>query len=212
MALLDDLKWRYATKKYNPSKRVSEEKIDKIIEAARLAPSSYGIQPVRVVCVSNQEIKKYMVPVAWNQRIIADCSHVLVFAAWDNYTPERVTNMFDVTTNEREIPQGSAFGSNTDNIANSHYKMSTEETIRDTERQACIAFGLAIAQAAELKVDATPMGGFDKFALDDMLGLNEKGLKSVYLLALGYRESEGDWMVNQKKVRTPKEDFVLKLN
>ncbi|UZR96816.1 NAD(P)H-dependent oxidoreductase [Chondrinema litorale] len=212
MALLDDLNWRYATKKYDSNKKISAEKVTKILEAARLAPSSYGLQPVRVVSISNQELKEKMVPVAWNQQIIADCSHVLVFAAWDQYTSERVNDIFDYTTSERDIPKGTAFGSRSEQVANSQIEMEAYDALQDTKRQACIAFGMAIAQAAELKVDTTPMGGFDNEDLDKLLGLDAKGLKSVYLLAMGYRNSEDDWLVNLKKVRKPMEEFVIEIN
>ncbi|UII25726.1 nitroreductase family protein [Fulvivirga maritima] len=192
-------------------KKVSDDDIAKIVEAARMAPSSYGIQPCRVIAVSNQELKEKMVPVAWNQKIVAECSHVLIFAAWDKYTSERVHNIFDYTTDQRGTPRGSAFGSHTEAIANSQIEMTDEEALQDTSRQACIAFAMAIAQAAELKIDNTPMGGFTNSEMDELLSLNEKGLKSVYMLALGYRQTEGDWLVDLKKVRTPTEEFLIEM-
>ena len=95
MALLDTLEWRYATKKYDPTKKVAQEDLDKILEAARMAPSSSGLQQFRVIVITNQELKEKIVPVAWGQQIVADSSHLLVFAGWDRYTDERIDKTFD---------------------------------------------------------------------------------------------------------------------
>ncbi|WP_447640385.1 MULTISPECIES: NAD(P)H-dependent oxidoreductase [Chitinophagaceae] len=208
MALLDDLKWRYATKKYDATKKVSEEDVHKIIEAARLAPTSSGLQPFRVVLISNQELKEKLVPIAMDQQIVADSSYVLVFAAWDKYSEERIDAIYDRTTDERELPRG-RFSSYTDRLKGAYLNQSAEQNFAHTARQAYIAFGIALAQAAELKVDTTPMEGFFNDQLDEVLGLKEKGLKSVTMMAIGYRDAEGDWLASMKKVRNPKEDFVI---
>ncbi|WP_445956975.1 nitroreductase family protein, partial [Yeosuana sp.] len=96
MELLDKLNWRYATKAMN-GKKVAQDKVDRIIEAARLAPTSSGLQPFEIMVITNQEVKEKIKPVAWNQSVITDCSHLLVFAAWDTYTAERINKMFDLT-------------------------------------------------------------------------------------------------------------------
>ncbi|WP_394678680.1 NAD(P)H-dependent oxidoreductase [uncultured Sphingobacterium sp.] len=207
MSLIEDLNWRYATKKYNPDKKISQQDVQKIVEAARLAPSSYGIQPYKVFAIGNTALKNKIFEIGWNQQIIKDCSHLLVFCAWDNYTAERVEGFFNYTSQVRETSKD-AFGSATAGIIASQVNMTPEEAFIDTAKQACIGFAMAIAQAAELKIDNTPMGGFQNAAMDALLGLKEKGLKSVYMLALGYRSDEGDWLVNLKKVRTAEADFV----
>ena len=211
MALLEDLKWRYATKKYDPSKKVAQTAIHEITEAARLAPTSSGLQQFRLLVISNQELKEKIVPIAMGQQQIADCSHLLVFAAWDKYTEERIDSAFDYATDERGLPRGK-FSSYTDRLKGAYLAQSAEENFVHTARQAYIGLGLAIAQAAELKVDSTPMEGFNNEALDTLLDLKSKGLKSVVLLALGYRDKENDWLVDMKKVRSPKEHFVFELN
>lgn len=208
MALIDDLKWRYATKQYDSSKKVSQEDIDKILEAARLAPTSSGLQQYRLIVVTNQEIKEKIVPIAWDQQIIADCSHLLVFAAWDRYSEERIDTMFDYTTDERNLPRG-RFGSYTDKLKAMYLPQSAEENFVHTARQSYIGFALAIAQAAELKIDSTPIEGFLPDKLDELLDLRSKGLRSVTLLPLGYRDAAGDWLAGMKKVRNPKEEFVM---
>ena len=208
MSLLDNLQWRYATKKYDPTKKVDQEDVDKIVEAARLAPTSSGLQQFRVIVITNQELKDKIVPIAMDQQVVADCSHLLVFAAWDHYTKERIDQIYDYTTDERGLPKG-RFASYTDRLKALYLPQSADQNFIHTARQAYIGFGLAIAQAAELKVDSTPMEGFNNDELDELLGLNSKGLKSVTLLPLGYRDAEGDWLVNMRKVRNPKKEFVI---
>ena len=211
MALLDDLKWRYATKKYDPAKKVAQADVDKIIEAARLAPTSSGLQQFRVIEITNQELKDKIVPIARDQKIVADCSHLLVFVAWDKYTDERIDGQFNYITDERDLPRG-RMSSYTDQLKKKYLNQTDEENFVHTARQAYIGFGLAIAQAAELKVDCTPMEGFNNEKLDELLDLRSKGLRSVLLLPLGYRDAENDWLVNMKKVRKSKEEFVIKYN
>ncbi|MDD2305440.1 MAG: NAD(P)H-dependent oxidoreductase [Prolixibacteraceae bacterium] len=209
MALLDDLKWRYATKKYDPTKKVAQEDVDKIIEAARLAPTSSGLQQFRVIEITNQELKDKIVPIAMDQQIVADCSHLLVFVAWDKYTAERIDGQYDYITDERELPRG-RFGSYTDRLKSLYLNQTEEQNFVHTARQAYIGFGLAIAQAAELKVDSTPMEGFNPDLLDELLYLRSKGLRSVLLLPLGYRDAENDWLEKMKKVRKLTDEFVIK--
>ncbi len=208
MALLEDLKWRYATKKYDPTKKVAQEDVDKILEAARLAPTSSGMQQFRVIVITDQELKNKIVPIAMEQQIVADCSHLLVFAAWDRYTEERIDKIYNYTTDERGLPRG-RFKSYTDKLRALYLTQTAEENFIHTARQAYIGLGLAIAQAAELKVDSTPMEGFIGEELDELLGLQSKGLKSVLLLPIGYRDAENDWLVNMKKVRNPKDNFII---
>jgi nitroreductase/dihydropteridine reductase len=208
MAVLDSLKWRYATKKYDPTRKVAQEHVDKIVEAARLAPTSSGLQQFRVIVITDPEIKKQIVPIASGQEIVADASHLLVFAAWDKYTAERIDGVYDYTTDVRELPKG-RFAAYTERLKNVYLNQSDEENFVHTARQAYIGLGLAIAQAAELQVDTTPMEGFNNAQLDELLDLPAKGLKSVLLLPLGYRDNDNDWLVSMKKVRIPKEEFVI---
>ena len=208
MALLDDLKWRYATKKYDPTKKIAQADVDKIIEAARLAPTSSGLQQFRLIVITNQELKDKIVPIAKDQQIVADCSHLLVFVAWDKYTDERIDKQFNYITDERGLPRG-RMSSYTDRLKKLYLNQTEKENFVHTARQAYIGFGLAIAQAAELKVDCTPMEGFNTDELDELLDLRSKGLRSVLLLPLGYRDAENDWLEKMKKVRKPKEDFVI---
>lgn len=206
MELLDALQWRYASKKMN-GKQVPEEKIERILEAVRLAPSSMGLQPYTVLVIKDAELKKQILPIANNQQQVVDASHLLVFAAWDNITAEQVDEYIQLTAETRGIPVESldAFKGMLLNIA----ARPAEENFQWAARQSYIAFATAIAAAAEEQVDATPMEGFNNAALDSLLGLKEKGLRSITLLPLGYRDVENDWLAKFPKVRREKEKLFL---
>lgn len=210
MALLDTLEWRYATKKYDPAKKIAQEDVDKILEAARMAPSSSGLQQYRVIVITNQELKEKIVPVAWGQQIVADSSHLLVFAGWDRYTDERIDRTFDQMNTSRGLPLNT-----TDEYKNRLKEqlasLTEEQQVAHAAKQAYIAFGLAIAQAAELGIDATPMEGFSNIELDQLLGLDKLGLRSATMLPLGYRMEGEDWLLKLKKFRLPKEEFLIEL-
>ena len=207
MALLDDLKWRHAVKAYDPNKKLDKAVVEQIVEAARLAPTSSGLQQFRLVVVGNQELKEKMVAGALNPDCMRECSHVIVFAAWDEYTPERIDAIYDKTTDERGLVRG-RFKRYTDMLKENFGKMSKEEQFQHAANQSFIALGVALAQAAELKVDSTPIGGFDPKLVDELLGLPAKGLRSVSLLYLGYADDERDWLGKMKKVRNSMEEFA----
>lgn len=209
MSLIENLNWRHAVKAYNPAKKVSQEDLNKILEAARLAPTSSGLQPFRVIVVENQDLKNKMVEGALNPEVMRDSSHVLVFAAWDSYSNEKIDKVYDYTTDERDLPRG-RFESYTDKIKTMYNAQTPEQHFAHTARQTYIALGLAMAQAAELKIDSTPAEGFSNEVVDEILGLKELGLKSVSLLYLGYRDQDNDWMASMKKVRIPMEEFIIK--
>lgn len=206
MELIDKLKWRYAAKAMNGQK-VAQEKIDTIIEAASLAPTSSGLQPFEIMVVTNQEIKEKIRAIGWNQPVITDCSHLLVFAAWDNYTAERINKMFDLTNEIRGF-KNEGWENYRQMLLGMYPQRDPEVNFQHAARQAYIAFSQAIAAAAFEGVDSTPIEGFDENALDEILGLIEKGLRSCVILPLGYRDAENDWLVNLVKVRKSKEDLV----
>lgn len=206
--LIQKLQWRYATKKMNPLKVVPTEKVERILEAARLAPTSSGLQPYEIIVVTNNALREKIKPIAWNQNQITDGSHLLVFAAWDNYTAERINHMFDLVNEER--------GTTNEGWENYRKMLLSTYPARDPQvnfehaaRQAYIGLGAALIAAAYEEVDSTPMEGFDPKALDEILNLGSLGLRSVAILPLGYRETEGDWLVNLKKIRRPREEFVV---
>ena len=210
MELIEKLNWRYAAKAMNGEK-IAQEKVDNIIEAISLAPTSSGLQPFEVIVITNQEIKEKIKPIAWNQSVITDCSHLLVFAAWDTYTEERINKMFDLTNEQRGFTN-EGWENYRKQLLTTYPSRSAEENFNHAAKQAYIAFSQAITAAAFEGVDSTPMEGFDPNALEEILGLKEKGLRSCVVLPLGYRDSEKDWLVNLKKVRKSKEDLVTVLD
>nr|WP_311447392.1 NAD(P)H-dependent oxidoreductase [uncultured Porphyromonas sp.] len=207
MSLIEDLHWRHAVKAYDPTKKLSQEDLMKIVEAARLAPTSSGLQQFRLIVVGDQDLKEKMVAGALNPDCMRECSHVIVFAAWDEYTPERIDAIYDLTTDERGLVRG-RFKRYTDMLKENFGKMDKEAQYQHAANQAYIALGMALAQAAELRIDSTPIGGFDPKLVDELLDLPSKGLRSVCLLYLGYADPERDWLGQMKKVRNSMEEFA----
>lgn len=201
------LRWRYATKKFDPGKTVPEDKLDRIIDAIRLAPTSSGLQPFELLIVENPGIRAKIQAVAWNQAQVTEASHLLVFAAWDDITADRVNMMFDLTNEMRGfINEG--WESYRRQLLGTVASRGTEGNHQAAARQAYIALGIALTAAAFEEVDATPMEGFDPIAVDEILDLKPRNLRSVILLPLGYRAQEGDWLVNLRKVRRTRDHFV----
>lgn len=208
--LNDLLNWRYATKKMDPSKPVPQEKVDAIIEAIRMAPTSSGTQPFEVFVVTNPEVLAEVRKAASDQSQITDGSHLLVFAAWDNYTSERIDTVVDLNVQARgDLPMLHAYY---DRLKSNYLPRDAEVNYAHAARQAYIALGIALVAAAEQEVDSTPMEGFDPAAVDAILGLKERGLRSVVLMPLGYRDSSGDWLAPMGKVRKSRDTIVTEVN
>lgn len=208
--LNDLLNWRYATKKMDPSKPVPQEKVDAIIEAIRMAPTSSGTQPFEVFVVTNPEVLEEVRKAASDQSQITDGSHLLVFAAWDNYTSERIDTVVDLNVQARgDLPMLHAYY---DRLKSNYLPRDAEVNYAHAARQAYIALGIALVAAAEQGVDSTPMEGFDPAAVDAILGLKERGLRSVVLMPLGYRDASGDWLAPMGKVRKSRDTIVTEVN
>ncbi len=207
MSLIDKLQWRYATKKMDPAKAVPQDKVDQILEAIRLTASSSGLQPYEVLVITNKEIREKIKPIANGQSQIVDCSHLLVFAAWDNYTAERINNAFDMTEKIRNFTSeaGTAYRQM---LLKVYPARDAEINFTHAAKQVYIGLGTALIAAADAQVDSTPMEGFEPQALDTILSLKEKGLRSVVMLPLGYRKADEDWLLNLEKVRRTKENFI----
>lgn len=207
MSLIDKLNWRYATKKMDAGKPVPQEKVEQVLESIRLSASSSGLQPYEVIVITNQDIRQRIREAANNQSQITDCSHLLVFVAWDNYTADRINAAFDMTEAIRNFTSesGTAYRQM---LLNTYPARDAEVNFIHAAKQAYIGLGTALIAAAYEQVDCTPMEGFSPTAVDEILNLKAKGLRSVVMLPLGYRNSEEDWLVNLKKVRRPKEQFI----
>ena len=211
MSLIDTLNWRYACKNMDAEKPVEEEKVDRILEAIRLTATSSGLQQYELLVITNKEIQAKLQAIAWNQSQVTAASHVIVFAAWDHYTEERINMMFDLTNEIRGF-KNDGWEAYRQMLLSTYPKRDAEANYQHAARQAYVALGTALIAAAMEGVDSTPMEGFDPAAADEILGIRELGLRSVVLLPLGYRKEEGDWLVNLKKVRRPMEDFVTRID
>ena len=209
--LNDLLNWRYATKKMDADQTVPEDKVEAILDAIRLAPTSSGLQPFEILVITDKDIREKLKDAAYGQEQLVDGSHLLVFAAWDNYTDDRIDMVRDET--------GAARGGVTDRLMDYYKNLKGTYTARDAEvnfqhaaRQAYIALGVAMVAAAEQQVDATPMEGFDPDKFDAILGLREKSLRSVVILPLGYRAAEGDWLKDAPKVRRDRSRLFTRID
>lgn len=198
MSLKDSLSWRYATKRMTGGK-VPQEKVDKILEAIRLAPTSFGLQPFKVIVIEDEKLREEIFNTACQQPQIKEASHVLVFAANKKVTAEQVQEYMELIATTRGIPVESldGFKAMFDGIVAG----TAEQNFVWTARQAYLAFGVGIVAAALEQVDATPMEGFNPQAMDRILGLEEQNLGSTTILTLGYRDEANDSLVKAAKVR-----------
>lgn len=207
--LSDYMGWRYATKKMKAATPVPQEKVDAIIEAVRLAPTSSGLQPFELLVITNKELRAEIAKAANNQAQVTDGSHLLVFATWDNYTEERIDEVVNLTVEARgDMPTLRGYF---DFLKANYLKRDPEVNYAHAARQTYIALGFALMAAAEQEVDSTPIEGFSPDAVDAILGLRERGLRSVVLLPLGYRDQEGDWLLPMPKVRKSRSVMVTEL-
>jgi nitroreductase/dihydropteridine reductase len=205
MSLLDDLNWRYATKKMDPTKKVSEVKLTQIKEAVRLAASSYGLQPYKVLDIQDPELRLKLKPLCWNQSQIVDASHVLVFCNYIDFREKDIDNMMRLKTEISGLDPEKVVGYG--NFVKGKLKeKSKEEMFHWTAKQAYIALGNALMACAELKIDSTPMEGFETAQVNELLQLEKENLNACVMLAIGYRSAEDSNQYAQK-VRRASEDL-----
>ncbi len=206
MELLKSLLWRYTTKQMN-GHTVSEEKLNAIMEAIRLSPSSLGLQPYTILVISSIKMKSELKAMSGSPLLISQSSHLLVFAAWTDvslkHIHEHITNMADTW----KVPEAAFNGIK--EMLLSVAQQPKEDNFNWNARQAYIALGVALVAAADQKVDATPLEEFNHEALDNYLGLKPKGLRSVALLALGFRDEADEALARQPKVRRQKEKLFV---
>lgn len=209
MKLIRNLQWRYAVKKYS-NELVSEDKIDQIIEAINLSASSCGIQPYRLFVITNPEVRQKLAVGSFNTQIQAS-SHLLVFAALNKITSEYITGYIAMMEQQRNLENG-ALNVLRDALTAYFSTQTSEQNAIWSDKQAYIGLGTALIAAAELKVDATPMEGFDPNVFDDVLSLSEKGLHASVIISLGYRDTSNDYLASMPKVRLPINEFSSKIN
>lgn len=207
-SITDALAWRAAVKVYDPTKKISTEELETILEAGRLAPSFYGLQPWKFVVVSDDETKQKLAAAAWNQPQVTSCSHLLVLARRTDIDEGLAEELIQTTASTTGVTQQSLSGFK-DALMAFISGMDEKARIQMATGQVYIALGTMVAAAASIGVDNSPMGGFDHAQFDEILGLKEKNAASVVIMALGHR-SEKDEYSKRPKVRFATDDVVIK--
>ncbi|UGU17091.1 NAD(P)H-dependent oxidoreductase [Sinomicrobium kalidii] len=203
--LIESLNWRYATKKFDPSRKVTAEDLKTLKEAIRLSASSYGLQPYEVLVIEDPEIRKQLKEASWGQTQITDASHLIVFANKTNVTAKDTEAYMNNISKTRNIPVENLSGFS-DMINNTVISLPQEAKHTWTAKQTYIALGSLLAAAAELRIDACPMEGFDPEGYNRILGLDKKGLNASVIATIGYRAQEDDTQ-HYAKVRRPAEEL-----
>ena len=196
--MIQDLQWRYATKKMN-GEQIPTDKLDKILEATRLSASSYGLQPFTIIVVSDKELKLRLKAAAYNQEQVGTASEVLVFCIPTSITLADVDQYIALTVSERGLTVEDLAGLK-QMIVSTILELTAEQQQEWSAKQAYISLGTAMATAAQERIDACPMEGFDAAQFGEILELEKHGLKAVVILPLGYR-SPDDASAQDKKVR-----------
>ncbi|MDI9860910.1 NAD(P)H-dependent oxidoreductase [Flectobacillus roseus] len=207
MSLVKSLEWRYATKKYDTSKQLSDEQYEDLLSSVQLAPSSYGLQPYRFITVTNPTKLEQISKAAFGQPQISTASKVLVVAVETNISNETVKNYIDKATIARNTDRKNLEAR--EEFVNARLALlSSDQKIEWAEKQAFLAIGILVSAAAEAGIDASPMEGFDPKQVDEILGLKEQHLKSTLLFALGFRSSEDEFATIPKIRKTKEELFI----
>lgn len=206
-SLLKALEWRYATKRMNGND-VSDEKLNTILEAIKLAPSSLGFTPYSILVIKDKATREKMLPHCYNQPQVVEGDVMIVFAAWTNFNEGQVDKYMAEIAAKRNVPVESLNGFAA-NIKGKIKNSTHEQLMIWAEKQVYIALGFGLTAAAIEGVDSTPMEGFVPAGVDEVLGLKEKGLTSVCLLALGYRDEEKDFLSKAPKVRRANEELFI---
>lgn len=201
MSLIQSLKWRYATKKFDTKKSIAPEDMGVILEAIQLTATSYGLQPYKVLNIANKELRQQMQAASWGQAQVVEASDVLVFCAYTNITADMVDTYVARKATIQSIPPKNLEGYS-DFMKSKILEKSPKELIDWNAKQIYIALGNLLAICGELEIDACPMEGFEPEKYDKMLGLKEKGLTAVLVCPIGYRSAE-DFTQHSPKVRKP---------
>lgn len=203
---IEDLNWRYATKKFDNEKELSEENLNTLLQSIQLTASSYGLQPYEVIVVKDMETREKLKAAAWNQTQITDASYLLVFANLESVSEKYVDTYLDNIASTRDLSREDLKGME-DMIKNTTLKLPAEEQNNWAAKQAYIALGNLLSAAANLKIDSCPMEGFDAGKFDEILGLKSRNLTTAVIAPIGYRSSE-DTYQHLTKVRKSKTDLI----
>lgn len=207
MSLTDKLKWRYATKKFDATKKLSQEQLDNLLAAVQLAPSSMGLQTYKVIVVSDPETRAKLREVAYNQPQITDASHLFVFAAETNVDEAYGKKYIDHIAHTRQVDRETLAGFE-QSVLGAIGRLNDEQKTVWGLKQSYIALGVLVSAAADASIDACPMEGFQADKFDEILGLKEKGLTTGAIAAVGFR-ADDDHFSKLAKVRRPLEDLFI---
>ncbi|RFZ82718.1 NAD(P)H-dependent oxidoreductase [Mucilaginibacter terrenus] len=207
MSLVDKLQWRYATKKYDPTKKLSAAQLEELLDAVQLSPSSIGLQHYKILVIENPEIRAKLREAGNNQSQITDASQLFVFAAITNLNEEYAKEHINLVAKTRKVNRDTLAGFE-NMITGAIKSQSADQLLVWAQKQAYIALGVLITAAADLGVDSTPMEGFNAAKFDEILGLAEKGLTSTVIAAVGFR-AEDDAYSKLTKVRKPKNELFI---
>ena len=210
MNIIDNLKWRYAVKKFDSEKQLSEAQINTLKEAFNLTATSYGLQPIKLVVVKNKEIQKKLIQHSFNQNQILEASHVLVICVPNNYTTEEVENYFNLVQKIRNTPEEITKPFKDFLTADIENK-TQEELLLWNKNQAYIALGNLMTVCAVEKIDACPMEGFIPEKYDEILRLKPHNLKSILALPVGFRANDC-YMKDLTKIRKETQEIVIEIN
>jgi nitroreductase len=204
--IIEQLNWRYAVKKFDAEKKISDRDWDTLEHSLTLAPSSYGLQPYKFIIVKDQATKERLSQAAYGQTQPSDCSHLVVLAYKKDIKDVDVEHFVERIATVRNAPKES-LKDYEQTMKGQAMKARDEGYIESwNARQAYIAFGFLLETAALLEIDACPMEGFSVEKANEILGLEE--YSAIALCPLGYRDASNDWMANLPKVRLPKEELI----
>jgi nitroreductase/dihydropteridine reductase len=201
MNLIENLKWRYATKKFDSSKKISPGNLEKLKEAIQLSVSSYGLQLYKVIIVEDTSLREKLKHVSWGQDQITEASHLVVFCNYTNVKDKHVDDFLNMTAKSQDIEVENLSGYG-DFMKSKINEMTKSESFYWTSRQTYFALGNLLNACAELKIDSCPMEGFEPEKYNDILGLSKQGLNAAIIATIGYRSNE-DLTQNRPKVRKP---------
>jgi nitroreductase len=207
---IEKLQWRYATKKFDASKTLSEGKLTILKESFNLTATSYGLQPLKLVVVNNPDIKAQLMQITFNQPQIRDASHILVLCIEKNINAGFIVDHFKRVEGERKTSR--VILEPFENALISNFSKKEASEIRQwMANQLYLTLGALLTVCALENIDACPIEGFEPEKYDELLGLDQKGLESVIVLPVGYRD-ESDFFINLKKVRRGVEELVIEIN
>ena len=209
MNALESLNWRYATKKFDANRTLTDVQVDQLLEAGNLAASSYGLQPYKLLVIKNQELQDQLVDHSYNQRQVADASHVIVIAVRTDVNADYISAYSDRVEKTRNLDAGT-MDTSKNVMLGTIGKLSAEDLFRWSAKQTYIVLGTMMAAAAQMEIDTCPMEGFVPAKYDELLDLESKNLRSVLVLPVGYR-AEDDVAQHQKKVRLPLDEIVVRV-